>query len=746
MQIQQKILIHELVCKALEGSISESESTQLQTILVSDSDALRCYQTCIQINVGLQKIQPILSDSWAMSMCLEEMAEYEKTAEVLNVEEVCPKPVWTPVEKAPVAASPRQSSRLLYAAIASTAALLLMMLYVYHNPRPVRQEVATLTDSFNAEWGNPDSALKHGARVMTGQGAATLNRGMIKLLYDDGVEVVIEAPAEYELLTSMEIALRRGRLYASVSNAGKGFTVRTQNARIIDLGTEFGVEADDAGDTFVHVFKGKTALIAGLERKEKEIVEVTAQQARRVDALNAQIKAVDLDKTGFARSFDSNERTVWRGESVVNLSCALAGTLGATSREKIFDAAETVWVQTGKPELGPGIFQPAANNPFVNGIFVPNGVDGPIAISSDADLRWDAPASPVRQKISFLRFDIRSFEGDRRGAILRLNVREMVGADVPIAVYGLVQEELDLWPEIELSYINAPGLRPAPLGRYSLDTTVLQRLGTIAFRGSGLNDSNPEKLNLDDFVARDTNGLLTLVLIREESHPSAEWRFTSKEGDPSMAPALMFTDDVSGKVVITTADGDGADAFAAHDNHHNIITTEQTYGNDTAIRVRNYWKETILITNSGSVTFDEDGRRETCAFMLDGLYIGTANNPVVALRANAGITFDLHRMRQQLPESRAARRFTAVCGVPENIADYSKRYRAGYVPGVNVAVLVDGRERFSRSDVTPNQASAKIELELTPADRYLTLTVTSATEQKTPFDWGLFVRPEILFE
>jgi hypothetical protein len=747
MQVHEKILIHELVCKALEGSICDSESDRLQEILASDAGALRYYQICIQFNLGLQKIQPILSDSWAMSLCLEEMAEYEKTAEILNIEEVCPKPDWIPVEMTPVPAAVRRKSKmLLYTAIASTAALLLMMLYVYHNPRPVQQEVATLMDSFNADWASPDSSLKRGARVMTGQGPIALNRGMIKLLYDDGVEVVIEAPAKFELLTSMEITLHHGRLFATVSDAGKGFIVRTQNARIIDLGTEFGVQTDSAGDTALHVFKGKTALIAGFERKGKEIVEVTAQQARRVDALNAEIKAIDLDKSAFARSFDSEQGTVWRGEYFVSLSDALSGTLHVTGGRDARSVAEPVWVKSDKPELGPGIFQPMKNNLFINGIFVPNGVDGPIAISSEADLRWDAPASPVRQRISFLRFDIRSFEGDAGGAILRMNVREMVGEAKPIAVYGLVREELDDWSEAALNYANAPGLLAAPLGRYNLDLTVLQRLGTIAFKRSGMNDSEPAKLNMDEFIRRDTNGLVTLVLVCEESELSAEWRFVSKEGDPSTAPALVFNASGPEPIKITTADGNGADTYAAHDNHHDVITTENVYGGETGFRVRNYWKEMILITNSGVVEFDEGGRRERCDFVLEGRSAGAGENPVVSLRANAGITFDLRQMRRQAPENRSARRFTAMCGVPENIAQYSTVYRSGYVPSVNVYILVDGQVRFVRTDVNPLQSAESIDLPLSPADRYLTLTVTSATEQKTSFDWCLFVRPQIMFE
>lgn len=750
MLVQDKILIHEWVCKALEGTISQAESDRLQEALAADPDALGYYQTCIQVNMGLVKIQPILDDSLAMNSCLQEMAEYEKQAEVLDIKDICPKPEWTPIKMAPVAAQTRPTNKmLLYAAIVSTAALFLMMLYVYHNPRAVRQEVATLADSLNAEWADSDNGFRSGSRLRTGQGPATLSRGMVKLLYDDGVEVVIEAPAEFELLTSMEIALRSGRLYATVSEAGKGFTVRTQNARIIDLGTEFGVDVNTGGDTSLHVFKGKTTLIAGFQRKEKEIAEVTAEQARRVDTFNADIKAIEFDKKTFARSFDSRTQSVWRGESVAALSDALAGTLNPRRTDAPFGtaggpAAETVWVGADKPVVGPGIFLPMPENPFISGLFVPNGADGPIPVSADGRVHWDAPAAPLRQRIGVLRFDIRSYAGDRRGAALGLYLRELVGTR-PVAVYGLIDETADAWSEADLNYANAPGFRPALLGRYDLDAAVLRRLGTIAFSQLGPNHSAPELLPLDAFIGGDTNGLLTFVLVCEESHPSAEWRFVTKEGDPSQSPSLVFSSGADA-VTIRTADGNGADTYLTNDNQYSVVNSEDTHGGETSFRVRNYWKDAILATNAGVVELDEAGQKQTCAFMLEGRPVGTPDNPVVALRANAGITFDLRQMQRQSPENRPARSFSTVCGVPENIAEYAAAYRADYVPGVNVYVLVDGVVRFSHRGLNARREPITIHLTLEPADRWLTLAITGGADQKSPYDWCLFVRPQILFE
>jgi hypothetical protein len=758
MQEKDKILIHEWVFKSLEGSVSEVESGALEAVLDADPQAVSYYQTCIEVNRGLVKIKPLLKDSLSMNLCLEEMAEYEKQAEGIHIEQACPVPEKISLRKEPVSRPAGRSSRLsLYVAVTSTAALLLLLLYVYINPRPVHQEVAVLTDCINASWVNPDDDVERGTRLMTGQGPSALKKGIVTLLYDDGVQVVIEGPAEYELLTSTEIALQYGRLFATVSGAGKGFTVRTPNSRIIDLGTEFGVRAGTRGDTELHVFKGMTTLIAGMRNTEKELVEVHAGQARQVDTYNADIQAIQLDKHSFARSIDSRTQSVWRGETTIELSDTLKGKLTPvcpapntpTSLEAPGQAVKTLFDhQAPDGSLNaPGFFLPISNNPYINGIFLPNGADGPVALTADGSIRWDVPPAPVRQKIGLVRFDISSVARDRRGAVLSVSVRGLVGKDKPVAVYGLLDQAADNWPESQIHYANAPGFRPAPLGRYDLDASVWQKLGTMSFADTGTAVSSPDKLSLDGFIEQDTNHLLTLAFICENSDPSAEWRITSKEGDPSEAPSLIFPSGDSPEVMITTVTGNGADTYLSNDNQYDTVNTSDPHGRETSFRIRNYWKDSILITDSGRFEFkDPQEQVKSCPFRLQGRPVGTADNPVIALKAGAGITFDLRQMQARVPENRPPSRFTAVCGMPEDIMDEASSFSPVYTPRVNVFVLVDGRERLALAKMDPMGRPAEVSLNLTPADRYLTLAVTGTSDEKSPFDWCLFVRPRLVFE
>lgn len=81
--------------------------------------------------------------------------------------------------------------------------------------------------------------------------------GKLEIQYLHGSKVILHSPAAYQLITGMKSRMLLGRLTATVTDAGKGFSVLTPRATVIDLGTEFGVEVNNDGATDVVVFKGE---------------------------------------------------------------------------------------------------------------------------------------------------------------------------------------------------------------------------------------------------------------------------------------------------------------------------------------------------------------------------------------------------------------------------------------------------------------------------------------------------------
>jgi hypothetical protein len=121
---------------------------------------------------------------------------------------------------------------------------------------PTRPAVsAVLAAAVQARWAAPQGDLAVGQPLAAGP--LELTAGLAEVRFTNGVSLLIEAPARLVLRTDMRAELLAGKVVATVPPPASGFTVETSATRLIDLGTEFGVEVDDGGETRVEVFRGK---------------------------------------------------------------------------------------------------------------------------------------------------------------------------------------------------------------------------------------------------------------------------------------------------------------------------------------------------------------------------------------------------------------------------------------------------------------------------------------------------------
>jgi hypothetical protein len=89
-------------------------------------------------------------------------------------------------------------------------------------------------------------------------GSYELQRGSIHLRFNNGVDLVIEGPALFEILHARRIRLAYGNLRAIVPPVARGFTVVTQYANYEDVGTEFGLSLNrENGLETLMVFDGR---------------------------------------------------------------------------------------------------------------------------------------------------------------------------------------------------------------------------------------------------------------------------------------------------------------------------------------------------------------------------------------------------------------------------------------------------------------------------------------------------------
>jgi len=289
----------------------------------------------------------------------------------------------------------------------NAAAILFFVLFLKFTSSKNGVEVATLTDSMNAKWattqpsGNVDYSFQKRARLIAGS-SMLLNEGLVEILFDDGTNVTLEGPAEFQILSDEQIDLRYGRLYASVPHGSVGFTVSTQRTRIIDLGTEFGVETNLRGDVSLYVMKGKTLLIAG-DRFNKVSLDVSQGNAKHVSSTSTAISDLPFNENLFIREINSKYDVVWRGEYSLSLADIVGGGNGfGTGRlEYGINTSTSAFIDISIPGSrerysASNEFHMVDQHSYIDGVFVPNSKEKPQVINSRGDVFQECPETSGR--------------------------------------------------------------------------------------------------------------------------------------------------------------------------------------------------------------------------------------------------------------------------------------------------------------------------------------------------------------
>lgn len=219
-----------LIDAHLECRLSASEAEELSQLLVRDADARRQF--------------------W------EQSAVHGLLPEATQLEwlgTAAPEPERNVV---------RVAGRRWAVPLAAAAALVLLAVVWRGNQSGVSASngVAVLARVAGAQWANaPD---ERAAGAVLSPGTLRLKSGAVMVEFYSGARVVLEGPAELELVSAKAAFLRSGKLSAHVPPPARGFTVGSPAARVVDLGTEFGLSVTDAATADVHVFTGKVEVTA----------------------------------------------------------------------------------------------------------------------------------------------------------------------------------------------------------------------------------------------------------------------------------------------------------------------------------------------------------------------------------------------------------------------------------------------------------------------------------------------------
>jgi hypothetical protein len=138
--------------------------------------------------------------------------------------------------------------------------------------------VATLSQAADAEWGPATEAYRPGARVLAGE--LELRKGIARLGYDGGIELIVEGPARLRLESESAATLLAGKVVFRADDASAPFTLSTPSSILVDLGTEYAVEVG-ASQEEVHVFSGEVQRMPKAAPLHTQPELLAAGEARR---------------------------------------------------------------------------------------------------------------------------------------------------------------------------------------------------------------------------------------------------------------------------------------------------------------------------------------------------------------------------------------------------------------------------------------------------------------------------------
>ncbi len=162
------------------------------------------------------------------------------------------------------------------------------------------QSLATITSRIDAELTKDQQAW---LQSEVSAGAYQLERGLLEIYFASGVTVILEAPSRLEFLSDEHLVLHSGRISANVPPAGKGFTIDTPDAHVVDFGTEFSLDVSDV-ESEVHVFGGLVR-VQPRSADGKDLsspVDLRTDQAVRVTRTEETTASIDIATDRFIRS------------------------------------------------------------------------------------------------------------------------------------------------------------------------------------------------------------------------------------------------------------------------------------------------------------------------------------------------------------------------------------------------------------------------------------------------------------
>ncbi len=224
-----------LLDKAITGRLTDTEAKELNALLKSDKERIDDYIRYVDMHGSLYQ-EPLL----AVAGGADTMIDFETIKSIEARKETIQ--FWK-----------------RFATVASIAALLAFSLNLWQvlpgsaSEEYERTEYIGILTSLKANSESGGHFVGQGLQ----RGPFKLESGKAQVRLDNGVELSMRGPVEFDVYGLDHISLVTGRVTANVPPQAIGFRIDTPDMEVIDLGTEFALKVDGTGKSRLHVLEGE---------------------------------------------------------------------------------------------------------------------------------------------------------------------------------------------------------------------------------------------------------------------------------------------------------------------------------------------------------------------------------------------------------------------------------------------------------------------------------------------------------
>lgn len=193
------------------------------------------------------------------------------------------------------------------------------------------------------------SAIKGKNAVDSGE--LSLDKGIALITFKHGAQVVLDGRCSFEILGEKHVVLNSGKLWAYCPPEAHGFKVTTPGGKeIIDLGTEFGVEVNEQGESKVDVFDGLVQVKA--KGADTELVYDGGSMAWSVDKLPETAEFVGYNSYVTSETLRERRMQEYRKQMLLREDMLLYYDFGQVDGGKVMNlakgAAEETHAEAGR--------------------------------------------------------------------------------------------------------------------------------------------------------------------------------------------------------------------------------------------------------------------------------------------------------------------------------------------------------------------------------------------------------------